>query len=304
MNRSSHERFALRHRPRTHVHGWRCTALVVAIAMSAVVLDGCAALRPAAKEIVVEHDVLYVQRGDVPLRADVYRPAEPGTFPGVLLVHGGSWQRGNKQRMAGIAERLARRGYVAVSIDYRLAPTHVFPAQLHDCQAAVRWMRANAARLCLDGGRIGGFGYSAGGHLVGLLATVDPDDGLAEVVSPPPADTRLQAAVLGAAPVDLTRFPDNRVFRRLLGAGAAERPDLYSQASPITFVSADDPPMFLYHGANDWLVDAEQSRLMIEALQRVAVPATLHEGSGGHFSTFLFDDAVVSDAIDFLDKRL
>jgi acetyl esterase/lipase len=213
--------------------------------------------------------------------------------------------------MAAIGERLAQRGYVAVSIDYRLAPAHRFPAQLHDCEAAVRWMRANAARLRLAPERVAGFGYSAGAHLVALLATTDESDGLSEILSLPGLDARLQAAVLGAAPVDLGRIavaagplPAGRTFNRFLGATVAERPDVYDLASPIRFVTPDDPPMFLYHGASDWMVDAEQSRLMLEALGRAHVPASYFETSGGHFATFLFDDDEVSHAIDFLDRWL
>ena len=112
------------------------------------------------------------------------------------------------------------------------------------------------------------------------------------------------AAVLGAAPIDLRRFPSNRTFNRFLGATATERPDIYALASPITFVTPDDPPMFLYHGATDWMVDASQSRLMLAALWRASVPASYDEAAGGHFATFLFGDQQVSHAIDFLDRWL
>lgn len=265
---------------------------------------GCAAGRPAVLDpapIRVERDLVYVWRGDEALHADLYTPTGRGPFPAVLLVHGGSWQRGTKRRMAEIGERLAQRGYVALSIDYRKAPRHRFPAQLEDCQEALRWMRDHAGRLQIDARRIGGFGYSAGAHLVGLLATVDGDDGISPPAAPVP---RLQAAVLGAAPIDLTRFPENWVLPRLLGARLDERPDLYRAASPLTFVSADDPPTFLYHGRADWMVDPLQSRLMRAALQQVNVPVDYLETDGGHFSTFLFDEPQVSRAIDFLDRWL
>ena len=280
---------------------WRLAAVAAALTFEA----GCALRRaPAPSDaMVVERDVVYVRRGEQALTADVYAPAGAGRFPGVLLVHGGSWQRGDKGRMARIGERLAGRGYVGVSINYRHAPDHVFPAQLYDCQAAVRWMRANAARLRIDPARIGGFGYSAGAHLVALLATADDGDGLDEGVGDTPTP-RLQAAVLGAAPIDLRRFPPNRTITRFLGASAAERPDIYALASPINFVTPDDPPMFLYHGASDWMVSASQSRLLIGALRHANVPSAYFETSGGHFTTFLFDDQQVSRAIDFLDRWL
>jgi len=269
---------------------------------------GCSALRggvprPAAG-LVIERDLVYLQRGEQKLRADVYRPSDEGPFPGVLVVHGGSWQRGSKERMAATAARLAERGYVAVAINYRLAPENRFPAPLYDCQEAVRWMRDNAERLHVDPARIGGYGYSAGAHLVALLATTDAADGFDEVAGAPDSQTRLQAAVLGAAPVDLQQFIPNPAMTRLLGAWPSERPDVYALASPITFVTPDDPPMFLYHGSSDWMVDVSQSRLMLAALEGAGVPSGYYETPGGHFSTFLFDSGQVSRAIDFLDRWL
>lgn len=272
-------------------------------------LSGCAAERRKdsttdSAAISIQPDVVYLTRGDEKLRADVYTPAGDGPFPGVLVVHGGSWQRGSKQRMAETATRLAERGYVAVSIDYRLAPAHRFPAPLYDCQEALRWMRANAGRLHLDPDRVGGFGYSAGAHLVAMLATTSEVDGLDEAAGAGGRDIRLQAAVLGAAPVDLARFWPNPAMIRLLGAWPDDRPDVYAIASPINFVTADDPPMFLYHGASDWMVDPSQSKEMAAALQKVGVPAAYYESSGGHFATFLFDREQVARAIDFLDRWL
>lgn len=253
---------------------------------------------------MVERDVVYATRSDGSLLADVYRPAGDGPFPAVLLVHGGSWQRGDRRRMARIGERLAQRGYVGVSIDYRLAPEHRFPAQLHDCQAALRWMRANAERLRLDPLRIAGYGYSAGGHLVALLATVGDDDGLGEIAPAPDPVVRLRAAVLGGAPVALDRLPANFAVERLLGASLAERPELYARASPLTFVTPDDPPFFLYHGSTDWIVDVSQPRLLRDALERAGVPSTYYETPGGHIATFVEDDEPVRRAIDFLDRWL
>jgi acetyl esterase/lipase len=247
---------------------------------------------------------VYADGSGVALRADVYAPPSDGPFPGVLVVHGGSWQRGNKERMRRVAERLARHGYVAVSIDYRLAPANRYPTQLHDCQDAVRWMRRNAAWLHIDPMRIGGFGYSAGAHLVALLATTDPAASLDVASRGTPADTRLQAAVIGAAPTDLRRFRPNWVFNRLLGGPPDQMPDLYAAASPITFVTPDDPPMFLYHGAHDWMVDPSQSQIMVDALRRAHVPVEYYETRGGHFSTFLFDADEVRHALAFLDRWL
>jgi acetyl esterase/lipase len=205
--------------------------------------------------------------------------------------------------MARIADRLAQAGYVAVSISYRLAPDYKYPAQLHDCKEAVRWMRRNAQQLDIDPDRIGAFGYSSGGHLVSLLATTGPEDGL-EGADSVDLDSRVQAAVVGAAPTDLRKFTYNWTFYRFLGGSKEQIPEVYDAASPITFVSEDDPPMFLYHGRTDWIVDVDQSRAMATALDRAGVPAEYFEVETGHFTTFAFDDEPVQRAIHFLDRWL
>ena len=125
-------------------------AFVLAVEMSGVL--GCAPRGVAGRSgIRVATDVVYARRDGQDLLADVHSPASAGgPFPGVLVVHGGSWQRGRKENMASVARRLAAAGYVAVSINYRLAPEYRYPAQLYDCKEAVRWMRRNADRYRID----------------------------------------------------------------------------------------------------------------------------------------------------------
>src|SRR6476659_9232127 len=135
---------------------------------------GLAAICQAAEPTVdVLRNQVFVERDSGPLAADVYRPRGAGPFPGMLVVHGGAWRMGTRADLAAIAKALAEHGYTAVAIDYRLAPQYKFPAQIYDCQAAVRWMREHAKELKIDPNHIGGFGYSAGGHLVALLGTLD-----------------------------------------------------------------------------------------------------------------------------------
>lgn len=285
----------------TH-HGLQ-SMIVAIVAVGATV--ACNARRPEiTADIDVERDVIYAERDDGPLRADVYRPRAGDMHPAVLLVHGGSWRRGSKERMASVAARLAEHGYVAVSIDYRLAPKHKFPAQIYDCKAAVRWMRSNAAALRIDPDHIGGFGYSAGGHLVALLATTSPADGLEGPVEDSAPPSRIEAAVAGAAPTDLRQFLYNPTFYLFLGGSKEALPETYAAASPISFVTPDDPPMFLYHGRGDWMVDVSQSQSMVTSLLRAGVPAAYHEAPGGHFRTFLDDEEPVRAAVAFLDQWL
>jgi len=266
--------------------------LAILLALAAA---GCAAAaHDRADAVRVTADQIYARRDGVALRADVYAPAAPGPHAAVLVLHGGSWQRGSRGDVAAIARRLAAAGYVAVAADYRLAPEHPFPAQLEDSRAAVRWMRREAARLDVDPSRIAAFGYSAGGHLAALLATDPPDD----------AAARVQAAVAGGAPTDLGRFGDVRVMRRLLGDDPVALPARARAASPLSYVSSDDAPLFLYHGRADWLVDPVHTQLLRDALRDAGVPVTYLETPYGHMATFAFDDDTVAAAIGFLDVWL
>lgn len=230
--------------------------------------------------------------------------APPGVdlAPGVLVVHGGSWVRGTRRRIRPVARRLAEAGYVAVNIEYRLAPEFTFPAPLQDCKDAVRWMRANAERLRIDPTRIGAFGYSAGGHLVALLAATQVGDGLDGDVPANAPSARIQAAVVGGAPIDLRELPPNPFVQSLLGNRSDEA--AYLAASPITYVGSEHPPTFIYHGKLDVVVSDAQARAYADALLRAGVPHEFFEAPLGHVGTQLLSAGPVERAIAFLDRWL
>ncbi len=238
------------------------------------------------------------------LSADVYVPQGSGPFPAVLVVHGGGWREGRtRSDMNSIAERLVRRGFVAVNISYRFAPGYRFPAQLHDLQQVLHWMHDNAGTYRVDTDRIGGFGYSAGAHLVSLLATVSEGDDLDKPYGG--AETRLDVVVAGGLPSDLRKFDSGKLVRQFLGGIREEIFSVYEQASPVLHVSPDDPPMFLYHGSWDQLVPVDHARDMYRALQAAGVDAELYiDHSRGHISMFLFGGNAVSAAIDFMARQL
>src|SRR5205085_2692369 len=206
----------------------------------------------AAEPVEVLRSQVYVTRDSGKLEADVYLPRGAGPFPGMLVVHGGAWRLGSRAQLAAIANEFAQHGYTAVAISYRLAPDDKFPAQIYDCQAAVRWMRAQAVEFKIDPARIGGFGYSAGGHLVALLGTLD-DKTLREKDVPKDAPSaRLQVVLAGGAPCDFRIMP--AASERLsywLGGSRAARPDAYRNASPAAFIRVDDPPVFFFHGVDE-----------------------------------------------------
>lgn len=235
----------------------------------------------------VTSGIAYAQRGAETLRLDVFRPAGPGPHPAVVVLHPGGWTRGSRGMMASAAQTLADAGFVAVAPSYRLAPEHRFPAQLEDARDAVRWLRSHAAALEVDTERIGAFGYSAGAHLAALLATL------------PAEGARIQAVAISGAPLDLAALPSNPPTRALLGGGLERERALYALASPITHVSADDPPFLVQHGSADALIDVTQARVFRDALAQAGVPVEYREGRRGHLATFLFEDGGVSEAARF-----
>jgi acetyl esterase/lipase len=235
-----------------------------------------------------------------PLLADVYRPAGRGPFPSVLLIHGGAWKRGDRAQVAGLAERIARRGYVVVNATYRLVPAHVWPAQLRDVQQALRWMRSPAgAAHGIDASRIGTFGYSAGGHLAALLGGTADDPRWSD------AALGVKAVVAGGTPADLPVFCHGKLVPAFIGKPCTEAPQSYRDASPIAHVSAGDPPVFIYHAGLDQLVPFDQALAYKAALDAAGVTHELFTIRGhGHISGFFFDGDAVDAALEFLDRYL
>lgn len=253
---------------------------------------------------VVEYDVLrdqiYAERPSGALKGNLYLPATGESLSAIVMIHGGGWRSGEAADMERFAERVAEAGFAVFNITYRLAPAHKFPAQLEDVQAAVRWLRANAARHNIDPGRIGAWGYSAGAHLAMLLGTVDDSSSENTDSSAPVA--RVAAVVAGAGPTDLREYPDNHYVTDLMPGDAGDR--LFALASPLASVTADDAPTFLYHGRHDMIVGYHNSTNMHRALQRAGVASELRETSFGHIMTFLFGNSAIKAGIEFLERHL
>ncbi len=272
------------------------------VAFGAGLMTSARAAELASYDVV--RDVVYCQRASEPLKADLYVPKGAGPFPGVLVVHGGAWMAGDRYRMQSFCRELASAGMTAATIDYRLAPRHPFPAQLEDCQSAVSWLGENAGAYKVDPNRLGGLGYSAGGHLVALLATVGADaDG--KVNNSGESAPRLRCVVAGGAPCDFRQLPANsRGMAYWLGGTRREKPDAYRLASPAAFVSRDDPPILFFHGETDSLVPIDGARQMVEACQQAGVAARLYTVEGvGHVQA-IFDRGARQESIRFLQEHL
>ncbi|MEQ8859115.1 MAG: alpha/beta hydrolase [Pseudomonadales bacterium] len=282
-------------------------ALVSALAIGCANVSGSGDL-PAAPPADWAYERLEPQVYTPPgwpeaLEATVYRPQRAGALPAVLVVHGGGWARRSPADMQRICRALASRGFVAVNVAYRLAPAYRYPAPLEDLQQALNWMQANAAELQIDAGRIGGFGYSAGAHLVSLLAllesSADPS------WRPPGGAPRLQAVVAGGTPADLTRWPKSPLVNQFIGSSIQASPEVWAQASPVSHVTPASPPFFLYHGGFDRLVEVEQAQALKRSLDGVGVPTTLYTVPyHGHLSMFLLNRSAVRRASAFLSEAL
>ena len=308
----------------------RRAAVAMTLALASALLAGDAgkdspATRPAGAEsrwqawrrwfrrlpegVQAHRNVEYARAGEKKLLLDLYVSKEAKQpLPLVVWVHGGGWSGGDKRRCP--ATRLTEHGYAAASVNYRLSREATFPAQIHDCKAAIRWLRANAGKYNLDPKRIGVWGGSAGGHLVALLGTsggvkeAEGDLGNAEQSS------RVQAVCDWFGPTDLARLAGAKAPRLgrshpvagLLGGPASEKKQLAELANPITHVTSDDPPFLIMHGDRDPLVPVSQSRRLHDALTAAGVESTLHvvKGAGHGFRGAPIDKTVR----EFFDKHL
>ena len=251
---------------------------------------------PEKRAYTVQRDVGYSPVGwPEALKANLYRPEGPGLKPGVLLIHGGGWAAPDRrEQMASIAERLAARGYVVMNANYRYAPQYRYPAQVDDLREALKWLRAHAGDYGVDAKRVAAVGYSAGGHLAAQLGALDG-----------PPEVRVRAVVAGGAPSDLRKYEGGTLVPDFLGGSQTQVPQQFLAASPITHVSADDPPVFLYHGGLDTLVPLDHAEDYKAALDAAKVPSELFVLRGReHVTAFLTDGPAIAAAIDFLDRQL
>jgi acetyl esterase/lipase len=260
-------------------------------------------------EIDAQADIVYGRGGDADLKLDLFTPkGATGPLAAVVFIHGGGWSGGNKESFAPFALKLAAEGVVTATISYRLAPKHVFPAQIEDCKCAVRWLRANAERLHIDPERIGALGGSAGGHLALMLGVLDATDGLEGEGGSKDHSSKVQAVVSFVGPTNLVgTFPETstNILKNFLGGPYAEKSDLYRQASPITYVTKGDPPFLLFQGTEDVLVPYDQAFQFTEAMQKASVPGevVMHVGLGHGWGGAEMDRDV-RQSFDFLKAKL
>lgn len=240
------------------------------VTVVALLLVAASAAPAAGARLSVRHDVRYGADEGEPLVADVYRPvAGQQRRAAVITVHGGSWLYNDRGTFAPVAADLARRsGFVVVNIDYPLAPAGVAlqVRQRKAVERSVHWVRAHAAALGIDARRIGALGGSAGGNLVGLLATGGGGSLRAGV--------RLAAAVTWSGQLDLEHLDRAGAINvaSYLGCDLATCPQTWALASPIDHVSSGDTPMLMF-GSRAESTPPGQATAMARALQGAHVEA-------------------------------
>ncbi|MGE3316500.1 MAG: alpha/beta hydrolase fold domain-containing protein [Planctomycetaceae bacterium] len=238
---------------------------------------------PTPANVVVTGGVEYSKAGETPMLLDLYQPkgiSKPA--PALIFIHGGGWKGGKRNDYRYYCQRFAAKGYVTATITYRLTSRdeeknvkNPFPAALHDAKAAVRFIRANAAKYYVNPDQIAVLGGSAGGHLsmmVGYSSDVpelEGDGGNSNVSS------RVQAVVNLYGPTDLTK-PMAQVSKLVIdfvgGKKYDEAPEIYSKISPLTYITKDDPPTLILHGTVDAIVQVDQSDLLAAKLKETGVP--------------------------------
>ena len=245
-------------------------------------------------DIRIKRDLVYGHAGGRALKLDLFLPPGDGPKPLIIWIHGGAWLQGSKDGPSP-ARQFTGSGYAVAQIGYRLSQAAKWPAQIHDCKAAVRWLRANAALYHLDPQRFAAWGGSAGGQLVAMLGT---SGGVAELEGESndvKASSRVQAVVDWFGPSDFLQMDKagssmkhdapNSPESQLIGGAIQENKDAAAKANPITYIGRGDapPPFLIMHGEKDTTVPFNQSELLRDALQAAHADVTFRPVPGaGH----------------------
>jgi acetyl esterase/lipase len=258
----------------------------------------------------------YVGEGNTKQMLDLYVPESPSDTPRPLVVyiHGGGWQKGSKDQAAPLFELIKGKPFVGASVGYRLTDEAMWPSQIHDCKAAIRWLRAHAREHGIDAEKIAVYGISAGGHLVSMLGVTSSGDKELEGALGSHLDqsTRVTCVLDFCGPSNFLTFggkgstidPDdpNAALAKLIGGPLKDKQDAGRNASPATYISSDDPPFLLIHGDKDPLVPYTQAQEFDAALDAAKVPATLLTMTrGGHV---FFNAPLNNHMRNFLDRHL
>lgn len=271
--------------------------------------------------IKMEKDIAYIEGGDEAQKLDIYLPEAPSEKPLPLIVHihGGGWRAGSKFPCPVMG--MVLKGYAVASVEYRFSQKAVFPAQIQDCQAAIRWLRAHAKQYHFDTEHLGAIGGSAGGHLSALVGTSGGKKAFPAIGGHEDQSDRVQAVCDIFGPADFTTVmqqaaEDKNVknifafntpsdpYSGLIGAKLDDKAKA-DAVSPVHYVSTDAPPFLILHGTHDTLVPYAQSVQLEAALKTQGVPVWLQTLPGaGHGGPLFSKPAVLQLTQNFFDKHL
>jgi acetyl esterase/lipase len=263
-------------------------------------------------------DVAYVTRGSAAQILDVYAPKDGTNLPLIIWIHGGAFLFGSKDEILAepVVLGFLLQGYAVAAINYRLSKEALFPAQLEDCKAAVRWLRAHAGEFGIDPNRIGAWGPSAGGYLATLLGVTGETHEF-DVGENLNCSSRVQAVCDFFGPTDFLQMDAHRLSdgdihdaadspeSKLIGGPIQDRPEKVKRANPITYVTKSAPPFLIVHGKADRVVPFNQSELLAAALSSAGVTVKFYPvekaGHGEYFGynggTGLYTDPEVEPMV-------
>ena len=265
------------------------TGMLIVLTMTST--TGAQAPAQVPDTVIVEKGIEYANPDDQHLQLNLARPKTgDGPFPAIVCIHGGGFRAGKRESYDGLIVRLAEQGYVAITVTYRLAPKYQFPAAVHDTKAAVRWVRANAAKYKIDPSRIGTTGGSAGGHLaqfLGVTAGVKEFEG----DGGNPGESSAVACVVNVyGPSDFTKSYGKsvdaaEVLPLFLGGNLEKARKLHLKASPLYWVTPIAAPTLCIHGTLDKYVAHEQAVWLVDKMNAAGAEAELLtlEGAGHGF---------------------
>jgi acetyl esterase/lipase len=257
------------------------------------------AAQPAEPAVKLEKGITYAAAGGEKLQLDIAIPPGDGPFPCLVCLHGGAWQHGSRRDLSANGkdksgkptpswlEVMAREGYVAASVSYRLAPKHKFPAMIEDSRAAVRFLRAHAKTYKADAARFGAVGFSAGGHLALLLGMCDKTIGF-DVGDHLDQSGKVQCVIDFFGPTDLAMYAKSEGIEDgylvpVFGKECKTDASIYKRASPVSYVSKDAPPILFLHGTLDFVVPVKHSEMLHKSLADAGAKTEIHTVSfAGH----------------------
>ena len=301
------------YRQRMNTYGLPALPPTKGEAMTLTALDN----RPATRipeNVDARFNLVFAEEGERKLLADLYTPMKvKGPLPGIVVVHGGGWKQGYKDKFQALGLALAEKGFAALNIEYRLAHEAKFPAGIQDCNAAVRFLRANASSLNIDPERIGAVGGSAGGHLVGLMATGSDIGALQGNGGHAKFSSRIQAAVVMAGPLEITTGsvaersrlnPDKANINLWTGKDFESGAEMYRLADAHIKISEDDPPILFMAGEYDHPERNEPSREILRALNIYTDIISYPDGKHGCWNQLPWFNDMVNDIANFFNQRL